>query len=244
MKEAKYSRKHTVAYEIKLTFVLHFYPWLSIQKVEISDYSILSDKNNLASGLVSKNFSDRKAKPRQESRPGSSRSRIPIPTSRLPPRPSSAASSLSSNHHVTSRDQHNYSPDRADSGIDIYAEFETSPTNSIRRALRAQQAQYQESRDWSFTDGLKVSPVVSFYSIYCEQILQVDFIFNPYDRGRQISLNKCVKTKKNLLLVFVSTWCRILQSRNRMLLLLEILQNYAHPNEYFHSDNQLLFIKR
>ena len=146
-------------------------------------------------------FSDRKAKPRQESRPGSSRSRIPIPTSRLPPRPSSAASSLTSNHHVTSRDQHNYSPDRADSGIDIYAEFETSPTNSIRRALRAQQAQYQESRDWFFTDGLKISPVISLYSIYFEKTLQVDFIINPYDRGRQISLNKCVNRWMSLFVV-------------------------------------------
>jgi len=116
-------------------------------ETKIIDDSVVNRQHQQAFQNLSLSFGDRKAKPRQESRPGSSRSRIPIPTSRLPPRPSSAASSLSSNHHVTSRDQHNYSPDRADSGIDIYAEFETSPTNSIRRALRAQQAQYQRPPD-------------------------------------------------------------------------------------------------
>jgi len=104
---------------------------------------------------LSLSFGERKVKPRPDSRPGSSRSRIPIPTSssRIP-RPSSAASSLASMERVNApvlsssqREQHNYSPDRADSGIDIYAEFETSPTNSIRRALRAQQAQYQRPPD-------------------------------------------------------------------------------------------------
>jgi len=62
-------------------------------------------------------------KPRQELRPGSSRSRIPVPVP-----------SRSTTNRAQSPDFNpNYSPERADSGIDIYTEFETSPTNSIRR---------------------------------------------------------------------------------------------------------------
>lgn len=58
-------------------------------------------------------------KPRQETRPGSSRSRIPIPVGRMNRSPSPFFS--------------NDSPERADSGIEIYNEFETSPTNTLRR---------------------------------------------------------------------------------------------------------------
>ena len=66
-------------------------------------------------------------RPRQENRPGSSRSRIPAPVSHII---NSSAAQL----RTQSPDFNpNYSPERADSGIDIYTEFETSPTNSIRR---------------------------------------------------------------------------------------------------------------
>lgn len=62
-------------------------------------------------------------KPRQETRPGSSRSRIPIPVGR------------GTNGRSASPFFSNESPERADSGIDIYTDFE-SPTNTLRRQSR------------------------------------------------------------------------------------------------------------
>ncbi|CBY33108.1 unnamed protein product [Oikopleura dioica] len=63
-------------------------------------------------------------KPRIESRPGSSRSRIPVPVGRR------------ANTRSPSPFFSNESPERADSGIDIYNDFE-SPTNTMRRRAEA-----------------------------------------------------------------------------------------------------------
>lgn len=63
-------------------------------------------------------------KPRIESRPGSSRSRIPVPVGRRV------------NTRSPSPFFSNESPERADSGIDIYNDFE-SPTNTMRRRAEA-----------------------------------------------------------------------------------------------------------
>ena len=66
-------------------------------------------------------------RPRQENRPGSSRSRIPAPVAHIRNNSAQLRRAQSPDFNP------NYSPERADSGIDIYTEFETSPTNSIRR---------------------------------------------------------------------------------------------------------------
>lgn len=62
-----------------------------------------------------------KANPRQEMRPGSSRSRIPVPVARN-----------NNNTRSPSPFFSQESPERADSGIDIYTDFE-SPTSTMRR---------------------------------------------------------------------------------------------------------------
>ncbi|CAG5113525.1 Oidioi.mRNA.OKI2018_I69.chr2.g7626.t2.cds [Oikopleura dioica] len=64
-------------------------------------------------------------KPRMEARPGSARSRIPVPVGRRV------------NTRSPSPFFSNESPERADSGIDIYNDFE-SPTNTMRRQRAAE----------------------------------------------------------------------------------------------------------
>merc|ERR1712131_224516 len=96
----------------------------SIDDIDVNPIVNPSEVNNLSLSLNSKRIPRKTtAKPRQELRPGSSRSRIPVPVP-----------SRSTTNRAQSPDFNpNYSPERADSGIDIYTEFETSPTNSIRR---------------------------------------------------------------------------------------------------------------